>query len=58
MKIELQGIKITSLPELKHEIGMLWVQRMEDSAYLRSLVESMPRRLQAMLQNAYNATKY
>ena len=29
MKIELQGIKITSLPELKHEIGMLWVQTPE-----------------------------
>ena len=42
----------------KLEVKKLWVQRMEDSSYLRSLVQSMPRRLQAVIQNNGNATKY
>jgi orotate phosphoribosyltransferase-like protein len=30
----------------------------DDSAYLKALVESMPRRLEAVIQNGGNATKY
>ena len=40
------------------EITRLWVTRMENSDYLRSLVESMPRRLQEVISKAGNTTKY
>jgi hypothetical protein len=58
MKDQLQDIKITSIPQLQTEILRLWTLKMDDSAYLKSLVESMPRRLQAVLDNGGNATKY
>ena len=32
--------------------------RMEDRAYMRSLVESMPRRLQEVVNKASNTTNY
>ena len=48
----------TSLPALQLEITRLWVTRMENSDYLRSLVESMPRRLQEVISKAGNTTKY
>ena len=47
-----------SLPALQLEITRLWVTRMENSDYLRSLVESMPRRLQEVISKAGNTTKY
>ena len=46
------------LPALQLEITRLWVTRMENSDYLRSLVESMPRRLQEVISKAGNTTKY
>ena len=48
----------TSIPQLQAEILRLWTQKMEDSNYLWPLVESMPRRLQAVLEKNSNATKY
>jgi hypothetical protein len=39
----------TNLEQLNKEILMLRVIRMEDSACLRNLVESMPRRLQDVI---------
>jgi hypothetical protein len=36
----------TNLEQLKEEILKLWVIRIEDSAYLKNLVESMPWSLQ------------
>ena len=47
-----------SIPGLQLEITRLWVTRMENSDYLRSLVESMPRRLQEVISKAGNTTKY
>ncbi len=58
MKGQLENCGATSIPELQLEITRLWALKMEDSAYLRSLVESMPRRIQAVMENAGNATKY
>ena len=58
MKGQLQDCGATSIPELEREILRLWTLKMEDSAYLRTLVESMPRRLAAVLENGGNATKY
>ena len=46
------------IPGLQLEITRLWVTRMENSDYLRSLVESMPRRLQEVISKAGNTTKY
>ncbi len=60
MKNQLQEKKVTStsIPQLQAKIRNLWVTKMDDSEYLRGLVESMPRRLQAVLENGGNATKY
>ena len=58
MKAQLENCKATSIPLLKVEILRLWTLKMDDSQYLRNLVESMPRRLQAVLESGGNATKY
>ena len=58
MKYQLQNCGATSIPDLETEILRLWTIRMDNSDYLRSLVESMPRRLQAVIDNNGNATKY
>ena len=50
--------KATSIPELQCHIQELWTLRMGDSPYLRSLVESMPRRLQEVISRDGNTTKY
>ena len=55
---QLTDCNATSLPALQLEITRLWVTRMENSDYLRSLVESMPRRLQEVISKAGNTTKY
>ena len=48
----------TSIPELEEAIARLWNVRMADSEYLRSLVESMPRRLAEVVERDRNCTKY
>ena len=58
MKDQLTDCNATSLPALQLEITRLWVTRMENNDYLRSLVESMPRRLQEVISKAGNTTKY
>ena len=58
MKTQLQDCKATSIPELQRHIQELWTQRIGDSPYLRSLVESMPRRLQEVISRDGNTTKY
>ena len=58
MKHQLQDCKATSIPLLQLEITKLWTQRMDDIPYLKALVESMPRRLAAVVENASNTTKY
>jgi hypothetical protein len=44
--------------ELKQEIKELWTLHMDDIQYLKNLVESMPRRLEAVILNEGNSTKY
>ena len=36
----------------------LWVTRMSDNSYLQNLVESMPRRLQKVIERDRATTKY
>jgi hypothetical protein len=54
MKVQLKSTSPTNLEQLKEEILKLWVIRMEDSAYLKNLVESMPRRLQEVIERGGN----
>ena len=58
MKSQLRDSKATSLPQLQREITELWVLRMDNIQYLKNLVESMPRRLQAIIDGNGNLTKY
>jgi hypothetical protein len=58
MKNKLQDSKATSLPQLQQEIKFLWTLQMDDIQYLKKLVESMPRRLEAVILNEGNSTKY
>jgi hypothetical protein len=55
---QLQDSKATSLPQLQQEIKFLWTLQMDDIQYLKNLVESMPRRLEAVILNVGNSTKY
>ncbi len=58
MKNKLQDSKATSLPQLQQEIKFLWTLQMDYIQYLKNLVESMPRRLEAVILNEGNSTKY
>jgi hypothetical protein len=55
---QLQDSKATSLPQLQQEIKFLWTLQMDDIQYLKNLVESMPRTLEAVFLNEGNSTKY
>ena len=55
---QLQDSKATSLPQLQQEIKFLWTLQMDDIQYLKNLMESMPRRLEAVILNEGNSTKY
>jgi hypothetical protein len=48
----------TNLEDMKREILKLWCQKVEDCEYLRHLVESMPRRLEEVIQREGAMTKY
>jgi hypothetical protein len=55
---QLQDSKATSLPQLQQEIKCLWTLQMDDIQYIKNLVESMPRRLEAVILTEGNSTKY
>jgi hypothetical protein len=46
------------MEEWKAEIRRLWTLRMDDSNYLKALVESMPRRLAEVIEHEGATTKY
>ena len=50
--------RASSVEELKRQVAELWTLRMGNSAYLRNLVESMPRRLQDVIERDGGMTKY
>jgi hypothetical protein len=48
----------TNLQALKEKITRLWVLKMADSHVLCNMVESMPDRLQEVIQKGGNTTRY
>ena len=58
MKKQLYSQFFTSITELKEAIKVLWFERTADSEYLRSLVESMPRRMAEIIEKGGNMIKY
>ena len=59
MKNQLKELsRCSNLLELRQEIIKLWTEKMEDIQYLRNLVNSMPRRLQDVIERDGGCTKY
>ena len=58
MKPQLKTTIPTNMEQLKEEILKLWVFRMKDSPYLKKLVESIPQRLQEVIEQDGNVTHY
>ena len=46
------------LEELKDEIRQLWVLRIDDTPYLKKLVESLPAKIQEEIERDGNVTHY
>jgi transposase len=57
MKNKLKKMPITSVPVLKEEIKKLWVLNTSQE-YLKKLSDSMPRRLQLVIEHKGEMTKY
>ena len=55
---QLKSTNCRTMAEWILEIKRLWVLRMEDSDYLKKLVESMPRRLAEVIERGGACTKY
>ena len=58
MKMQLASCNCTNIEELKGEIVRLWTTRMSDSDYLRNLVDSVPHRLQEVIDGGGASTHY
>ena len=49
----------TKIPEKRlRNLAKVWTEKMDDLQYLHNLVESMPRRLQDVLERDVGYTKY
>jgi hypothetical protein len=57
MKDKLRGKDIGSLPKLINEIKVLWITGLSRE-YLKTLSDSMPRRIHSVLKAKGEATKY
>ncbi len=53
-----QNTTVTNMEDWKGEIKKLWAIKMADSGYLKKLLESMPRRLQDVIERGGACTKY
>ena len=56
--MQLASCNCTNIEELKGEIVRLWTTRMSDSDYLRNLVDSVPHRLQEVIDRGGASTHY
>jgi hypothetical protein len=56
MKSQLKDNNCKNMEEWKMEIVRLWTLKMDDSQYLRNLVESMPRSLEEVILRGGGAT--
>jgi hypothetical protein len=57
MKGQLRESKANNLMEFD-EITKLWALKMDDSQYLRNLMECMPRKLKDIIRRMGNPTKF
>jgi transposase len=57
-KVQLKSTSPSNIEQLKEEILKLRVIKMKDSAYLKNLVESMPWRLQEVIERGGNIIHY
>ena len=53
-----ESSRCSNLQELRQEIIKLWTEKMERIQYLQNLVDSMPRRLQDVIEKEGEFTKY
>jgi hypothetical protein len=58
MKHQLASSTCSTMEEWITEIKRLWLIKMDDSDYLRKLVDSMPRRLEEVIARQGASTKY
>ena len=58
MKMRLNESSATNIEEWKQDITRLWVTKMSENDYLQSLVTSMPRRMQEVLEKEGSMTHY
>ena len=57
VKNELQELDTGSVPKLKEAINSVWCQKIPLTMF-QNLVESMPRRMQAVIESGGHMTKY
>ena len=58
VKMRLKESSATNIEEWKQDITRLWVTKMSENDYLQSLVTSMPRRMQEVLEKEGSMTHY
>jgi hypothetical protein len=57
MKVQVREFKATNLMEFDENLTKLWALKMDDSQYLRNLMECMPRKLKDIIRRVGNPTK-
>ncbi len=58
VKAQLRETHPTNLEQLKEDILRLWLRRIDNSSYLKELVESIPQQLQEVIDRGGNVTHY
>jgi hypothetical protein len=58
VKAQLSKTHTTNLEQLKEDILKLWLRRIDNSSYLKELVESIPQQLQEVIDRGRNVTHY
>jgi hypothetical protein len=58
LKYQLRDTNCKKMEEWKRETTRLWVTKVDDSQYLKNLVELMPRRLQQVIEKDSGVNKH